>query len=92
MGLSLFISCSSRVESYINIPSFPDFGAQPIKTDPAKDQANVAYRTLLMYASKHPRESFGLLRHMKDNLFNSQCTYKQTIDFDKIVKDYKPVF
>jgi hypothetical protein len=92
LGLSLFISCSSRVESYINLPSFPNFSAQPFKTDPAKDQANVAYRTILIYASKHPQESFGLLRHIKDNFFNQQCVYKQNIDFNKIVKDYKPVF
>ena len=92
LGLSLFISCTSVKESYRNIPSFPNFGAKPIKTDPAKDQANVAYRTVLMYANKNPRDAFGLLRHMKDNFFNPQCTYKQNIDFTKIVKDYRPVF
>jgi hypothetical protein len=93
LGLSLFISCNLSVESYINVPStFPNLNAQPVKTDPAKDQANVAYRTVLMYAGRHPQQSFGLLRHIKDNFFNPQCTYKQNIDFSKIAKEYKPVF
>jgi hypothetical protein len=45
-----------------------------------------------MYAGRHPQQSFGLLRHIKDNFFNPQCTYKQNIDFSKIAKEYKPVF
>ena len=87
------ISILNLYEPFINYPQMPQVGGTVINQDPAVDQANVNYRSVLQFVQNNPEKSFKFIDDLKAKFFDESCKIKQPrIDFSQLAATYQPVF
>jgi hypothetical protein len=56
------------------------------KSNPEKDSANNNYASILLYIQNNPSKSFKFIQDIKQKFFDSSCSIKSDIDFNKIAQ------
>ncbi len=81
----LYVIRQSQLELFTNYPQQVNPSAEP-KSNPKKDAANNNYAAILLYIKNNPSESFKFIQDIKQKFFDSSCSIKSNIDFNKIAQ------
>lgn len=84
LGL-LYVIWQPYLELFTNYPQQVNPSAEP-KSNPEKDAANNNYAAILLYVKNNPSESFKFIQDIKQKFFDSSCSIKSNIDFNKIAQ------
>lgn len=81
----LYVLQQPSLDSFTNYPQQVDPMAKP-KSNPEKDSANNNYASILLYIQNNPSKSFKFIQDIKQKFFDSSCSIKSDIDFNKIAQ------
>ncbi len=83
----LYVLQQPSLDSFTNYPQQVDPMA-PVnkKSNPEKNSANNNYASILMYIKNNPSNSFKFIQDIKQKFFDSSCSIKSDIDFNKIAQ------
>jgi hypothetical protein len=81
----LYVIRQPTLELFTNYPQQVNPMAEP-KSNPEKDSANNNYASILLYIQNNPSKSFKFIQDIKQKFFDSSCSIKSDIDFNKIAQ------
>jgi hypothetical protein len=81
----LYVIQQPTLDLFTNYPQQLNPMAEP-KSNPEKDSANNNYASILLYIKNNPSKSFKFIQDIKQKFFDSSCSIKSDIDFNKIAQ------
>jgi hypothetical protein len=81
----LYVIQQPTLDLFTNYPQQVNPMAEP-KSNPEKDSANNNYASILLYIKNNPSKSFKFIQDIKQKFFDSSCSIKSDIDFNKIAQ------
>ncbi len=85
MLILLYVIQQPTLDLFTNYPQQLNPMAEP-KSNPEKDSANNNYASILLYIKNNPSKSFKFIQDIKQKFFDSSCSIKSDIDFNKIAQ------
>lgn len=55
-----------------------------MQSDPEANNANIAYKTILLYLQKNPSKSYKFIEDLQKRFFNPSCAVKSSINFNEL--------
>jgi hypothetical protein len=55
-----------------------------VPSDPEANNANIAYKTILLYLQKNPSKSYKFIEDLQKRFFNPSCAVKSPINFNEL--------
>jgi hypothetical protein len=81
----LYVIQQPTLDLFTNYPQQLNPMAEP-KSNPEKDSANNNYASILLYIKNNPSKTFKFIQDIKQKFFDSSCSIKSDIDFNKIAQ------